>query len=587
MTVGPSEVGPSEVGPTEVGPTEVGPTLGVVMLCHTALDRAAQVARHWAVHGCPVVIHLDSRVPDAGQRGLVEALADLPDVHFSPRVVCEWGTFGLVEATLLAATRMLADFPQVGHVLLASGSCLPIRRVRDLADHLAAHPDTDFIESVTTADVGWTVGGLNKERFTLRFPFPWKRQRRLFDGYVALQRRLRVHRRIPKGMVPHLGSQWWCLTRQSLTAILHHPDRARHDRYFRRVWIPDESYFQTLIRQVGAKVESRSLTLSKFDFQGRPHVFYDDHLHLLRHSPAYVARKIWPEADLLYRTFLSEAANNLPNPNAGKIDRLFAKATERRIKGRPGLFMQSRFPALGRGGSVSAAPYGVFEGFDDLFQGFQPWLARAADTRAHGHLFARERVEFASNEAVFKGGLSDSSALRDYNPRSFLTNLIWNTRGETQSFLFGPGDAQDIAPFIAADPNATVFIISGAFAVPFWRSGMSAAEVRPHAARLQKVEADLLALLDQPETKARVRVWTLAEFLENPAAPLEAIVDGLNPRAPNRTGDLPRLLPLAGFGAFLQDLRNQGMLPVLMGDFPTDFDSAPDSQPYPSVGPPT
>ena len=33
-----------------------GSTLGVVMLCHAALDRAAQLARHWASHGCPVVI---------------------------------------------------------------------------------------------------------------------------------------------------------------------------------------------------------------------------------------------------------------------------------------------------------------------------------------------------------------------------------------------------------------------------------------------------------------------------------------------------------------------------------------------------
>jgi hypothetical protein len=555
-------------------------SVGVIMLCHTALDRAAQVARLWVRHGCPVVIHLDRRVPDADRDRLATALADLPDVRFSPRVVCEWGTFSLVDATILAATQMLRDFPAIGHVFLASGACLPIRPVADLKAHLAAHPDTDFIESVTTADVGWTVGGLNKERFTLRFPFSWKKQRRLFDGYVRLQRRLGFQRRIPEGIVPHLGSQWWCLTRRSLEAILTHPDRPRYDRYFRRVWIPDESYFQTLVRQVSARVESRSLTLSKFDFQGRPHVFYDDHLHLLRQSSAFVARKIWPQADLLYRTFLAEDDANRPAPNPGKIDRLFAKAVERRTKGRPGLFMQSRFPSKGRGGNRSAAPYGVFEGFSDLFQDFHPWLARAADARVHGHLFDPDRVQFAGGEAVFKGGLSDSAALRDYNPSSFLTNLIWNTRGETQCFQFGPGDVQDIAAFIAGDPQARVFIISGAFAVPLWRSGLAVGEVRPLAARLQKIEADLIALLDSPEAKAQVRVWSLAEFLENPAEPLQELVDEFNPRAPNRMAELPRLVPLQGFGAFLQDLRNQGMQPVLMGDIPADIDAAPESQPF-------
>jgi hypothetical protein len=309
-------------------------------------------------------------------------------------------------------------------------------------------------------------------------------------------------------------------------------------------------------------------------------VFYDDHLHLLRQSSAFVARKIWPQADLLYRTFLAGEDPNRPAPNPGKIDRLFAKAVERRTKGRPGLYMQSRFPSRLRGGNRSAAPYGMFEGFVDLFQDFRPWLAQAADARVHGHLFDPDRVQFAGGETVFKGGLSDSASLRDYNPRSFLTNLIWNTRGETQCFQFGPGDVQDIVPFIAGDPQARVFIISGAFAIPLWRSGLAVGEIRSLAARMQKIEADLIALLNGPEAKAQVRVWTLAEFLENPAEPLQLLVDELNPRAQHRMTDLPRLVPLQGFGAFIQDLRNQGMLPILMGEFPESFDAAPDSLPF-------
>lgn len=556
--------------------------LGVVMLCHAALDRAAQLARHWASHGCPVVIHVDARTPQAQFDGLQTALADLPDIRFSQRSPCEWGSFGIVQATIDAATRMLDDFPAVSHVLLASGSCLPIRPVRALQAHLAQHPHTDFIESVTTADVGWTIGGLNEERFTLRFPFAWKRQRRLFDGYVTLQRALRFRRRLPQGLVPHLGSQWWCLTRPTLQAILQHPDRPILDRYFRRVWIPDESYFQSLVRQVSSRIESRSLTLSKFDYQGRPHVFYDDHLHLLRQTDAFVARKIWPHADLLYRTFLTPDGDRAlaSEPNPGKINRLFAKAVDRRVKGRPGLYMQSRFPIRARGGTQSAAPYGVFSGFAQLFHDFQPWLARALDARVHGHLFAFDRVEFADGESVFKGGLSDSPTLRDYNPKSFLTNLIWNTRGETQCFQFGPADEQDIAPFIASDPNATIFAITGAFAVPLWRSGQPAAQVRAEAARLQKIESDFLHELNGPETKARTRIWSLTDFIENPAEPLEQLVDLLNPRAAHRTTDLPQLLPLNGFGTFLQDLRNQGMAPVLMGDFPSDADLAQPEQTF-------
>ena len=143
-----------------------------------------------------------------------------------------------------------------------------------------------------------------------------------------------------------MGSQWWCLTRQTLSAILEAPDRPALDRYFRRVWIPDESYFQTLARLYSRRLESRSLTLSKFDYQGKPHIFYDDHMQLLRRSDCFVARKIWPDAERLYQTFLGDPDGALPRaePNPGKIDRIFAKAVERRVYGRPGLYMQSRFP---------------------------------------------------------------------------------------------------------------------------------------------------------------------------------------------------------------------------------------------------
>ena len=185
-------------------------TLGVVMLCHTALDRAAQVARHWVERDCPVVIHVDKRVSAADYGALQTALSDLADVRFSGRYACEWGTWGIVAATQAAATTMLREFPGVHHIYLASGSCLPLRPVRELVAYLEERPRTDFIESVTTAEVGWTVGGLDLERFTLRFPFSWRKQRRLFDGYVRMQRRVGFKRKMPPGIVPHLGSQWWC-----------------------------------------------------------------------------------------------------------------------------------------------------------------------------------------------------------------------------------------------------------------------------------------------------------------------------------------------------------------------------------------
>ncbi|NDV02847.1 beta-1,6-N-acetylglucosaminyltransferase [Pseudoroseicyclus tamaricis] len=546
--------------------------LGVIMLVHTALHRAEAVIRRWTAADCPVVVHVDKATPREEVERFTAALADLGEmVSFARRHRCEWGTWGLVAATQDAAEQMLLKHRDVGHVYLASGSCLPLRPVEELKAYLAARPEADFIESATTADVPWTVGGLSDERFTLRFPFSWKRRRKLFDGYVNFQRRIGFRRRIPAGIVPHMGSQWWCLSRRTLSAILTDPLRLVHDRYFRRVWIPDESYFQTLVRLYSTNVESRSLTLSKFDFQGKPHIFYDDHLELLRRSDCFVARKIWPHADLLYETFLGPLPAKEAEPNPGKIDRVFAKAVERRTRGRPGLYMQSRFPNAGWENGVTSARYCVFEGLDELFEDFAPWLARLSGAKVHGHLFAPEGAEFEGGQAHVAGALSAAPGLRDRNPRMFLTNLIWNARGERQCFSFGPADNQAISWDIAKDPSADISVVSGAWAVSLFRSGAPFEVIRARAARLQKLEADHIAALRSPYAKAAVKVWTMAEFVEAPMEVLQHAAEAAAPQAgTGRLTEVPKMADLAGFGRFLQQLKNEGMHPHLMGDYPVD-----------------
>ena len=561
-------------------------SVGIVMLVHTALGRAEQAARHWATNGCPVVIHVDKVVDRRTFDAFVKSLSDLPNVEFSRRFRCEWGTWGIVAASQAASEMMLSHYSFVRHVYLASGSCLPLRPVDELVEYLQARPRTDFIESATTADVPWTVGGLDEERFTLRFPFSWKRNRWLFDRYVQLQRNIKWRRRMPNGLVPHMGSQWWCLTRQTLSAILQDPARTEYDAYFRQVWIPDESYFQTLARQYSTNIESRSLTLSKFDFQVKPHIFYDDHLQLLRRSDCFVARKIWPHADRLYEAFLTDSAGAMKRtePNPGKIDRIFAKAVERRTRGRPGLYMQSRFPNEDWENGVTAAPYSVFQGFAELFENFEPWLARATGARVHGHLFAPDKVHYADGRDTIHGALSSSATARDYNPAAFLTNLIWNTRGERQCFQFGPADTQAINWRMAKDHNAQVSVISGAWSVPLFKSNMDFIKIRKHAAALQKIESEQLDVLRSPFSKARVRIWTMAEFIEAPMEPLQGILDEIGPTQARRLSEVPRMVDLDGFGQFLQNLKNQGMHPYLMGDFPVDRGtenaSKPPRKPY-------
>jgi hypothetical protein len=546
--------------------------LGFVMLAHAELARAAQMARHLAERGYPVALHLDRKIPVDDLQAIKADLADLQNVLFAPQFDCGWGLWSMVEATQASAELLLDRMPEVRHVALISGDCLPLAPVEELSDFLDRYPQTDFIESVTVQDVPWTIGGLQQERFTLRFPFSWRTHRKHFDRYVKLQRKIGLQRRVPQGIQPHLGSQWWCLTRASLEAILSDPRRKEFDRYFSKVWIPDESYFQTLVRRVSVSIESRSLMLSKFDAQGKPFTFYDDHLDLLRHSDRFLVRKVWPRAHKLYDVLLSDHsarhAGAAAHPH--RIERVFDEAIARGRDGRTGLFMQSRFPSDTWAAGKTAAPYFAFQGYDEVMTGFAGWLARWTGARVHGHLFDWKNVEFADGAKVFNGGLSANPALRDHDPRGFLTNLIWNGRGETQCFQTAPYDRQDVNDYMLWDPNAHISVISGGWAIRLFQSDMPFDKARKEAAWMQRVEDHFLGQLRRKGLPSKVRVTSLADFIENPMSHLQETLDVLTPLSRRHLSEAPELVDLTGFGDFLQRLTNAGMKPYLTGDIPHD-----------------
>ena len=67
-----------------------------------------------------------------------------------------------------------------------------------------------------------------------------------------------------------------------------------------------------------------------------------------------------------------------------------------------------------------------------------------------------------------------------------------------------------------------------------------------------------------------MRIWTMAEFIEAPMEPLQSILDEIGHASSRRLSEVPKMVDLNGFGQFLQNLKNQGMHPHLMGDFPVE-----------------
>ena len=544
-------------------------TIGVIILAHEHLHRTKALAKAIASKRVKVMIHVDASTPDAEFQDLLNGLAKNAHIEFCPRISCEWGRFSLVKAGISAAEALLERWSNVDHVLQISGSCLPVRPIDELTEFLDRNPGRDFVESYPAVDDNWVVDGLGRERFTLYFPFSWQRQRILFDACVEIQRRVGFSRAIPSGIKPHLGSQWWCLSKRTLKAILNDPMRGKYDQYFAKCWIPDEGYMPTLVRKHARDLVSRSLTLSRFDDQGKPHLFYDDHGDLLEGVEQFFARKIWHGSDKLYRRFLSKKRQPQERTLETEfgLDLLFDQASSRRCHGRKGRLNVGRFPAAAHERQpATVRGYGAFVGFGHIFEGFENWLSKTTGTRAHSRLYKKNAVQFEKRAQEMPGGIVANPQLRDHNPEQFLCNLLWSSADQHQSMMIELSDSQRMCEFLINDPNAELFVLRGGWILELFARGLRDPKIlKRQAQRLAAAEAAFEREVAK-SGRSNIHYLALSDIVNDPDTTLGEIQHTLRPGIDLRPGARLRFLDLSDLRDFQAGLNAMGIKTKSLGE---------------------
>jgi len=272
--------------------------IAYILLSHKNPASVVAQARQLAGAGDCVAIHYDARAPRSEFDRIRSELRDDPGVTFARREKCGWGEWSLVAASLSGLGAALETFPDATHFYLLSGDCMAIKTAEWARGFLDSR-DADHIECVDFDTGNWIKTGLKEERLIYRHFFNERSGKRLFYGSLDLQKRLGLRRAIPDGLRIMIGSQWWCLRRGTAEAILGFL-RRRPDvtRFFRRTWIPDETFFQTLVWHLVPEEEivARTPTFLMFTDYGMPVTFYNDHYDLLMGQEAPFARKISPGA---------------------------------------------------------------------------------------------------------------------------------------------------------------------------------------------------------------------------------------------------------------------------------------------------
>ena len=226
---------------------------------------------------------------------------------------------------------------------MLSGDCMAIKSAEYTHAFLDAE-DVDYIESFDYFESDWIKTGMKEERLIYRHFFNERTQKRHFYASYNFQKKFGLTREIPKDLQIQIGSQWWCLRRRTIEWILEFT-RQRKDvmRFFKTTWIPDETFFQTLVRHLVPEneIQTRTLTFLMFSDYGMPVTFYNDHYELLLSQDFLFARKISPEAtNLKERLGALYAAEDQVFQISNEGASLFKFLTER---GRIGRRFASRF----------------------------------------------------------------------------------------------------------------------------------------------------------------------------------------------------------------------------------------------------
>ena len=273
--------------------------IAFLLLCHKDPDGVIRQAESLTAAGDYMAIHFDARAKAADYARVVAALADNSNVTFAKkRVKCGWGEWSLVQASLNAAKAAVEAFPTATHFYMLSGDCMAIKSA-EFAHSFLDGEAVDYIESFDFFESDWIKTGLKEDRLIYRHPFNERSRKKLFYWTYNLQKRFGLTRKIPADLQIMIGSQWWCLRRRTVEAVLDFC-QARPDvmRFFRTTWIPDETFFQTVVRHLvpAPEIRERTLTFLMFSDYGMPVTFYNDHFDLLLAQDFLFARKISPQA---------------------------------------------------------------------------------------------------------------------------------------------------------------------------------------------------------------------------------------------------------------------------------------------------
>ena len=212
-----------------------------LILAHRGAEQLRVLVDTLAASGrAGVYVHVDAKT---ASEGFVSALRDT-DVRFvTPPVRTTWGGFSIVQATLNGLRTIVEAERGPYYLVLLSGQDFPAKPTSVIE---AFFEDTPWSACLQFARMG-EPGAKPAERYE-RY---WLHNELRVRGAYRLEQllsRILPRRRLPAGVEPFAGEQWWSAREDVVEYIVDYVDRHKaYRRFFRWTEVPDESFFHTII----------------------------------------------------------------------------------------------------------------------------------------------------------------------------------------------------------------------------------------------------------------------------------------------------------------------------------------------------
>jgi hypothetical protein len=247
-----------------------GMTINYIVMAHKEPGQVRRLVERLDTSYSNFYVHIDINVDILPFEEVLKNYKNVFLLDKEKRVASTWASPGLVRATLNAMSKIM-DEERTGYTVLLSGQCYPIKSNNFIATFLKENYGVNFIEGFSLPDIRWGSTDARLHFYTffmsekkgdfVSLPSLFDQsmksffKKKLFKKYCKVflyfpfqSRVLFQKRKIPYGLKPYGGMQWWALPNDTIRFILRYLDQnPEYLKFHQYTLFGDEVFFQTLV----------------------------------------------------------------------------------------------------------------------------------------------------------------------------------------------------------------------------------------------------------------------------------------------------------------------------------------------------